>query len=251
MNRGIISAGVWLLGILHPCLAQESPGVAPGGAYVGYYQEDPLTNPEDPVPGSIYLQLPATDAGFSGEMFFTYIGCQTSNVGSVSGTKAGVSLTGHWSGTVDGVAQAGTFAGSYSAASGYYTGTFTNAGGKQHRDLQPCIEYYIAPNGAWALFPIEQNIPANFEVSVTGNTVRWRRPAAAEAQLVTVFDAALLASGTGNAIAWQSILDAGSSRANLGSANLRNEREYVVSVAVLGEEARHVAFGSRRFVAQP
>lgn len=26
---------------------------ATDGLYVGYYQEDPLTNPEDPTPGSI------------------------------------------------------------------------------------------------------------------------------------------------------------------------------------------------------
>ncbi|HEY5806713.1 MAG TPA: hypothetical protein VIT67_02030 [Povalibacter sp.] len=249
MNRAI-SAGVCLLAICNPCLAQES-GTAPGGAYIGYYQEDPQTNPEDPVPGSIYLQLPAADGNFSGEMFFTYIGCQTSNVGNVSGTKSGTSLTGVWSGTVDGAAQTGTFAGSYGATTRHYTGTFTNAGGKQHRDLQPCIEYYIAPNGTWTLFPIEQSVPADFEVSVSANTARWRRPAGVAAYLVTLFDAAMLASSQGNAIVWQSILDAGTTTAHLPGARVQNGREYVVSVAALGQTARHVAFGSRRFAAQP
>ena len=30
--------------------------------YVGWYQEDPLTNPEDPTPGSVHLSLPAGDS---------------------------------------------------------------------------------------------------------------------------------------------------------------------------------------------
>jgi hypothetical protein len=243
------AAGLYLLAASAQVIAQDAASAAPGGAYIGYYQENPLTNPEDPVPGSIYLRLPATDGAFSGEMFFTYVGCQSSNVGNVSGRKAGTSLSGNWSGTVDGVAQRGTFSGSYDAANAYYTGTYTNAGGKQHRDLNPCIEYYIGPDGGWALFPIERNLPAGFDIRVTANAARWTSQARAEGSLVTIFDAATLASSQGNAIVWQTILDSDAHMTSLRAVGLVTGREYVLSVVVLGDTAERLAFGSRRFVA--
>ena len=150
---------------------------APGGVYIGYYQEDPVTNPEDPVAGAVYLRVPAADGPFSGEMFFTYLGCQSSNLGRVAGRKSGAALTGKWSGTVDDLAQRGVFAGTYTEASGFFAGTYTNAGGKQHRDLNPCIEYYIAPRGTWALFPLDRNLPASFDLQVTPQGARWTREA--------------------------------------------------------------------------
>lgn len=250
MHRLAVSAALYLLVATTQVVAQQAPLSAPGGAYIGYYQENPLTNPEDPVPGAIYLRLPAADGAFSGEMFFTYVGCQSSNVGTVSGRKSGVSLSGNWSGTVDGSAQRGAFAGSYNTANGYYTGTYTNAGGKQHRDLNPCIEYYIGPDGSWTLFPIELNLPAGFEIRVTANAVRWATQAGAEGSLVTIFDAATLASSQGNAIVWQTILDFEAHMTSLRPVPLVSGREYVVSVVVLGETAERLAFGSRRFVAQ-
>jgi hypothetical protein len=239
---------VWLAASTH-ATAQGAASPAPGGAYIGYYQENPATNPEDPVPGAIYLRLPPGDDAFSGEMFFTYIGCQSSNVGSVSGRKAGASLSGSWSGTVDDRPQRGTFTGSYDAANGFYSGTYTNAGGKQHRDLNPCIEYFIAPDGAWALFPVERNIPAGFEIRVTGNAVRWLRQAGAEGSLVTIFDAALLAAPQGNAIVWQTVLEADDHMTSLSDVRLVRGKEYVMSVVVLGDTAQRLAVGSRRFVA--
>lgn len=246
--RAVIAVWLGVFAFSSPGLAQEAGSLS---AYIGYYQEDPLTNPEDPVPGSIYLQLPSGDGAFSGEMFFTYIGCQSSNVGSVTGTKKDTSLTGSWSGTVDGVAQSGTFAGSHDAAANFYTGTYTNANGKQHRDLEPCIEYYIAPKGTWALFSIESNVPADFDISLAKNSARWTPVPAAQGYLVTAFDAALLKSTKGNAIVWQSLLDADAARASLTDAHLTAGKEYVISIAAIGPKARHVAFGSKRFVATP
>jgi len=249
-NRWATCAGLCLLAATSQTVAQGAASAAPGGAYIGYYQENPRTNPEDPVPGSIYLRLPAGNDAFSGEMFFTYVGCQSSNVGNVSGRKSGTSLSGNWSGTVDNSAQRGAFSGSYDAASGYYTGTYTNAGGKQHRDLSPCIEYYIAPDGSWALFPIERNLPVGFEIRVTANSARWTRQPQAEGSLVTIFDAAALASSQGNAIVWQTIVDSDAPRTSLSDVTLVTGREYVLSVVVLGGTAERLAFGSRRFVAQ-
>lgn len=250
MHRLIASAGLALLTASTQVFAQGASSAAPGGAYIGYYQENPLTNPEDPVPGAIYLRLPAADGPFSGDMFFTYVGCQSSNLGSVSGRKSGASLSGSWSGTVDDRAQRGTFTGSYDAANGHYTGTYTNAGGKQHRDLNPCIEYYIGPDGSWALFPVERSLPAGFEIRVTQNAIRWATQEGAEGSLVTIFDAATLAASQGNAIVWQTILESDSHMTSLRPARLVTGREYVASVVVLGETAERLAFGSRRFVAQ-
>jgi hypothetical protein len=250
MNRWVASAGLFLLAATTQVVSQETSSAAPGGAYIGFYMENPLTNPEDPVPGSLYLRLPAGNDAFSGDMFFTYVGCQSSNVGNISGRKAAASLSGNWSGTVDGLAQRGTFTGSYDAANGYYTGTYTNAGGKQHRDLNPCIEYYIAPDGSWALFPIERNVPAGFEIRVTPNAVRWTSRGQAEGSLVTIFDAAMLAAPRGNAIVWQTLVDSDAHMTSLRDVRLASGKEYVVSVAVIGEDPDQLAYGSRRFVAQ-
>ena len=250
MHRMIASATLILLAVSIPVVAQQPPSPSPGGVYVGAYLESPLSNPEDPVPGAIYLRLPAADGAFSGEMFFTYIGCQSSNVGRVSGRKAGASLSGNWSGTVDGLAQRGTFTGSYDTTNGSYAGTYTNAGGKQHRDLNPCIEYYISPDGGWALFPIERNFPAGFEIRVTPNAVRWTGQGETEASLVAIFDAATLAAPLGNAIVWQTVLESGAHMTSLRDVPLVSGREYVAAVVVLGDSADEMFFGSRRFVAQ-
>ena len=94
MHRLVASAVLYLLAASTQALAQGAASPAPGGAYIGYYQENPVTNPEDPVPGAVYLRLPAADGAFSGDMFFTYVGCQSSNLGRVSGRQSGLSLSG-------------------------------------------------------------------------------------------------------------------------------------------------------------
>jgi len=98
--------------------------------YVGAYQEDAQANPEDPTSGVLYLNIP--DSGpFNGEMFFTYVGCQSSNIGNVTGTRAGLDLIGSWDGTLDETSQSGAFAGSWVPAQSYFTGTYKVAKGKQ------------------------------------------------------------------------------------------------------------------------
>ena len=66
-------------------LSSVTQAQAPGGLFVGYYHEDPATNPEDPFPGALYLNLPATNGTFAGTMFFTFAGCQQVSAGSISG----------------------------------------------------------------------------------------------------------------------------------------------------------------------
>ncbi len=185
----------------HPRPRFASP---PGGLYVGYYAEDPVTNPEDPTLGAFSLNLPNSNGSFSGSMFFTYVGCQTSNVGVVSGTKSDLALSGMWSGTIDGVAQSGSYSGTFDAALLSYQGVYTNSAGKQYRDLRPCIEYYIAGNGTWEMFPIDARVPASFATTVASRTISWVAVGGAAQTLVYVLDP-VVAQTSGNPVVWQAL----------------------------------------------
>ncbi|MFC5741291.1 hypothetical protein [Dyella tabacisoli] len=229
--------------------AVANASAPPGGVYLGYYQEDPATNPEDPTMGSVYLNLPASDSSFSGNMYFTYFGCQSNNLGTISGTKAATSLKGTWSGTIDGTHQTGSVAGTYSAAKGAYAGTFTVAGGKQHIDIPSCISYYIAPNGTFELFAVGQNVPSDFSVSLSGNTVSWNPPSGAVMTLVFVLDPAIAASGHGNATVWQTLVLGPQGTANLGDIGLVSGHAYVVAVGASDGSYRRLSFASTRFTA--
>jgi hypothetical protein len=225
--------------------APGTPGAS--SLYVGYYQEDPANNPEDPVPGAFSLNLPAGNASFSGSMFFTYVGCQTSNVGTVSGTKNDAALAGTWSGTVDGLAQSGAYSGSYQAATQSYAGTYSNSGGKQLRDLQPCITYTIAANGTWEMFPIEAAVPDGFTVIVSGRGIRWSPTTGATRTLVYVLDPAV-AQTSANPVLWQAVVSGPTNSVNVPDAiALQSGKEYVAVVGIGEASGQRSAFGSKRF----
>ncbi len=225
-----------------------APDTAPGGLYVGYYAENATDNPEDPMLGAFVLNLPAGNGDFSGSMFFTYVGCQSSNVGTVSGHKAALALDGSWTGTVDGLAQAGSYTGSYSSTLGSYSGTYTNAAGKQHRDLRPCIEYDIAAFGAWEMFPVEANVPATFDVSMNGRVVSWTNVPDAALAMAYLLDPAI-AQGSGNPVIWQGLGAGNASISVPTSVALVSGRPYVLAVGVADAANSRRAFGSRRFTA--
>lgn len=225
---------------------------APGGLYVGYYQEDPATNPEDPMMGTLFLNLPQGNADFSGKMSFTYVGCQTTNVGTISGNKTDKTLNGTWSGTVDGSAQSGLYQGTYDAAKQVYSGTYTNSGGKQYRDLRPCIEYTIAPNGSWELFATNTTVSSDSNatgVSISGNVVTWYTPAATQYSLVSVLDKANALSSTSNAIAWQGVVSGATKSVSVDSTVLVKGRTYIVGVGSSNGSVR-TYYSSKEFVAQ-
>jgi hypothetical protein len=217
--------------------------------YLGYYQEDPATNPEDPTMGSVYLNLPASDSDFSGTMYFTYLGCQSHNLGTISGTKAGALLKGQWNGSIDGTEQTGTFTGTYSAAQSAYAGTFTVAGGKQRIDIPACISYYIAPKGSFELFAIGKQVPSNFSVSMNGNTVSWNPPSGAVMTLVYVLDPAIAHSGHGNATVWQTLVLGPQGSANLSNAGLLSGHAYLIAVGASDSRFHRLSFASSRFTA--
>jgi len=220
------------------------------GLFVGYYQEDPLSNPEDPTMGSVFLSLPPGDSSFSGSMFFTFVGCQHESLGAVAGTKAGEALKGTWSGSVDDTQQRGAFEGTWSNKLGGYTGAYTVAGGKQHVAIADCIDYFIAPNGNWQLLPVGANVPAGFAISVDGTMLHWTPPPGVAMTLVYVLDPALAKAGAPHAAAWQTLLfGAGKRAADLRLAHMKPGRPYVVAVSMADATARHVGFASKTIVA--
>jgi hypothetical protein len=226
-----------------------APASAPGGLYVGYYQEDPATNPEDPTPGAFSLNLPDTNSAFAGSMFFTYVGCQTSNVGTVAGTKTDGALSGTWSGTIDGGAESGTYSGSFQSATQSYAGTYTTDGGKKSRDIAGCINYFIAPNGTFEMFAVEAAVPAGFTVRVAGRSISWSATSGAALTLVYVLDRAAAQSGSGNPVRWQTVVSGSSTNSAVvpASVTLQAGTEYIAVVGIGDAAAQRIAFGSRRF----
>lgn len=244
--RSIAITLLALTGIPGAHAADKSP---PGGMYVGYYQEDPLTNPEDPMPGAFVLNLPENDAAFDGAMYFTFVGCQHSNIGKVKGVKSGNALSGTWSGTIDESPESGPYHGSYDAGTAGYKGVYANSGGKQFKDIKGCIQYYIGPNGSWEMFPVEKNQPASFKVAVSASKVTWPALPNAAMTLVYVIDAAVAQSGAGNPIKAQTVLPGQLASFNLATAGLVKGKEYIAVALVNNNQAARMAFASKRFVA--
>jgi mono/diheme cytochrome c family protein len=226
------------------------PTAPPGGLFVGYYQEDASSNPEDPVPGAVYLGLPDGEDKFSGNMYFTYFGCQSSNVGKISGNKTLASLNGNWSGSIDNTPQSGSYSGTYDVANILYSGTYTVASGKQLIDIPGCIKYSIAPNGSWSLFPVEQNTPATFTPSVNANTLVWSTPAGYATALVSVMDVAAAVTINGsNAVKVQSQVFAPLANFDLTPFALTSGKPYLAVVNAFDSSRVRIGAGSKRFIA--
>jgi len=251
MKRLLLALTAAALAATMPVLAADAvPADPAGGLYVGYYQEDPVANPEDPTPGSVYLSLPAGDDAFSGSMFFTYVGCQSESLGTVSGTKAGPALKGQWAGSVDGTAQTGAFEGAWSAEVGGYAGTYTVAGGKQHIAIADCIDYWISPRGTWELMPVGAHVPANFGIAVSGTQVTWTPPPGVMMTLVYVLDPELAKTRGARATIWQTLLLGPARRtADLRLAHMKPGRTYVVAVKLNDGTMKRAGFASRTIVA--
>jgi hypothetical protein len=221
---------------------------APGGFYIGYYLEDPVNNPEDPLPGSIYFRLPAGNSDFSGEMFFTYFGCESRDTGTISGTKSQLSLTGTWAGTVYGSAQDGGYTGQFNSTLGFYQGTYSNSRGKQAVNTT-CATGYIAGLGSWELFPVGNTFSSDTAataVRVQNNTLSWYVPSGSAASLISILDQTAAQSGS-NAFVGQSFL-AGSSVSLLPNL-LVSGRTYVISALGLSTNLARTYFSSVLYTA--
>jgi hypothetical protein len=183
-------------------------GDAPSGLMVGYYQEDASTNPEDPMPGTFYMNLPVGSGSYNGQMYYTYVGCQSENVGTISGHKNGDGdISGTWGGTVDGHTVGGPYEGIYNASTGLYEGTYANAGGKLDVEVEDCIQYFVAPNGTYKLFPVEVSWPSTFGLTKDSqDDISWTNPNGAANTFVTVIDREGAETNGPNAILFQELL---------------------------------------------
>lgn len=227
-------------------------GTAPGGLYIGHYQEDATNNPEDPMPGSFYLYLPEGNASFAGEMSFTYIGCQTSNVGTVGGSKSGLTLAGNWTGTVDGTAVGGPYSGTYDAATTRYSGTYQNSAGKVHISGCDDFEYEVAALGTWEMFPEGARSPSDFTVTVSGGNVNWADVPGVSRWLASVYDVARATAGS-DGVTRQAIIGAVSGTSDqtvpLSTLGLTSGRVYLLAITALNSSHQRVGYTSLRYTA--
>lgn len=214
--------------------------------YVGYYIESPLTNPEDPVPGALFLNIPTADGPFSGDMFFTYVGCQSQNVGSISGQRQGNSLSGQWSGTVDGTSQSGSFNGARDP-SGAYIGSYLVSAGKQYIEVTDCIEYFIAPNGAWALSPANETTPDDDLVQFADNQISWTQVAGAALVQCQLLDRDKASCGDPGAILWQRATPAASGPLDVPTSLLLGGTQYIASCSQFDSQLLPLAFSKSLF----
>jgi hypothetical protein len=221
---------------------------APGGLYVGYYQEDPVANPEDPEAGAFVLTLPEKDGSLSGSMNFSYKDCQNFNVGDVTGKKSGLAVTGTWSGFIDNSAQSGSYSGTYFVSNANYAGVYSNFNGKQFKNIAGCLQHYLAADGTWTAFAVEKNQPAGFALTVQGATVSWQASADTTA-LVYLIDSVIALSGNGNSVVLQTLRYNQGSSYSFAGAGLSKGREYIVVVALSNRSSVLTAFGSKRFIA--
>ena len=201
------------------------------------------------MPGAFVLNLPEKDAAFEGAMFFTFVGCQSSNVGTVKGNKAGYALSGTWSGDVDNSAQSGPYQGSYDPAGGSYKGVYSNSAGKQFKDIPGCVQYYIGPNGSWEMFAVEQNQPASFNIAVSASKVSWSKVANAAMTLVYLIEPATAKAGGANPIKFQTLVPAQVTNFTIPKRGLIKGKEYIVATLITDRKAKRLAFASKRFVA--
>lgn len=201
-RAGALAVAAGLAALLSGCGGGEPP--ADGlKQYVGYYQEDAANNPEDPMPGTLIVNLPADTGAFEGLMPFSYIGCSGgADVGAVGGTRSASALNGSWSGTVDGVAVGGGYTGTYDGLTDQFSGSYTNAGGKVPISGPDDCHYSVAALGTWTLYGSTVSLPANFSLASTpGLAPTWSWPSLGGTvyYIVRVFDQACLAKTASNA----------------------------------------------------
>ncbi len=186
------------LALLAACADDAGDPAAPGGRlFVGYYAEDPATNPEDPTVGALMFTVPDGDGAFAGQMPFSYVGCSAGvDTGLVAGQRSGGALTGTWAGTMDEVVEVGgDFTATFDAARDGFTGTFTNADGKEEVARAPC-RYFVAERGTFAVWGADAREPAGFVLSVdttaTPAVLRWTATSSGARYGVRLFSEACL-----------------------------------------------------------
>ncbi|MFK7957693.1 MAG: hypothetical protein AB8B96_16455 [Lysobacterales bacterium] len=243
MIRKLLCVGV-LGGLTIP--SSQAQMMCAGDLHVGYYLENPLNNPEDPVPGTLFLNIPSDDSTFAGEMYFTYQGCQSENIGSVAGNRLTNNLSGSWAGTVDNTAQSGSFVGTLAAA-GTFNGTYDVDGGKQQIIVEDCVEYFIAANGTWLLQSVAQPSPDDSLISYSDGQVAWDLVDNALFTHCQLIDLSRASCSEPNAVLWQAIALASDGALNVPLNSVSDGREYAVSCGQFDNQASPLAFSKSAF----
>jgi hypothetical protein len=245
-----------------PAPPPSAPAPAPGGLYIGWYEEDPVNNPEDPTVGALFFRVPAADGDFAGFMPFSYAGCSVGvDTGAMAGTRSGNRLTGTWAGTLDGAAVGGGFSADLVDGSNppRFDGSFTNANGKQPISAGPC-NYFMAAHGRFRLYGAVASEPAgvalNFDGNSTAPALTWTGVPAGALTTLRWFDEACLettptaascflgeASTTGSSLGYPS----GFSGAQPLSVGGRYLVVLTAQTAATGPGAGLAAFASARF----
>ena len=170
---------------------------------MGWFEEDPANNPEDPTVGALFFRVPAADGSFGGLMPFAYQGCSPGvDVGNIAGNRSADALAGHWQGTLDGQAVGGSWSANQAAAAGRFDGSFDNSGGKQPIVVGSC-SYFMAAQGRLRVFDRPSSEPAgvalNFSDTSTTPSVGWQGVPAGATTALRVFDEACLEGSAASA----------------------------------------------------
>ncbi len=228
---------------------------------MGWYEEDPDNNPEDPTVGALFMRVPAANGNYTGLMPFSYVGCSAGvDVGSISGTRTDNALAGNWAGTLDGVDVGGSFSADFTDGSSpaRFDGTFSNDAGKQPIVAGPC-SYYMAAQGRFRLFDAPASEPAGVAVSFSATnttpTISWAGVTAGATTTLRVFDEACLetlasaacylgeATSTGTSLAYPEAFPA----AQALTVGGRYLVMLTAQTAPTGPGGRIAAFASTRF----
>ena len=231
--------------------------------YLGYYLEDPYTNPEDPTSGFLIACIPSSNGTFKSQFLFSYYGCAGGiDVGNVEGNRIGNSISGSWRGSVDGISIGGSFMGNWDGVK--FSGTWDNSGRKVRIDIGDC-SYFVAPNGEWVLYALDSD-EGGVNIQVTGSlpSVSWNNSiAGVNGFLISVYDKICMYNkiSLSECTVWSLACLSSVSSLDYGSVPtdcyeyypdqpLTSGKDYVISITAYGSSQSDViAFASKVFTA--
>jgi len=228
--------------------------------YLGYYNEDPSDNPEDPTSGFLIACIPDSSGSFKSQFLFSYAGCAGGvDTGTVNGSRTGNSISGQWSGVVDGRNIGGNFSGNWNSFK--FSGTWSNSKGKLLISESQC-SYYVASKGTWVLYSLDSDEGGlNITISGSSPTISWNSVANVQGYSVSIYDKKCMYDriSISKCTMWSVTCPSFVTSLNYGSVpvgcsvlapvqNLTQNKDYVVSLIAYGSDQSDVkAFATRTF----